>query len=95
MSELVEARAPQPSFTFSACALLCSACLTLHVSRARCSTGQHFLSHEDGFPASAALEKGYNRRATLLLYLNDVPQVCLVFVLLMTVGGICKSCVYV
>lgn len=37
--------------------------------------GQHFLAHEDGFPASAALEKGYNRRATLLVYLNDVPQV--------------------
>jgi hypothetical protein len=43
-----------------------------HGSRA---AGQHFLSHEDGFPASAALEKGYNRRATLLVYLNDVPQV--------------------
>jgi len=37
--------------------------------------GQHFLAHEDGFPASATLEKGYNRRATLLVYLNDVPQV--------------------
>lgn len=40
-----------------------------------CAAGQHFLAHEDGFPASAALEKGYNRRATLLVYLNDVPQV--------------------
>eukprot|EP00879_Flechtneria_rotunda_P022671 GHRR01023943.1.p3 GENE.GHRR01023943.1~~GHRR01023943.1.p3 ORF type:complete len:141 (+),score=55.45 GHRR01023943.1:1041-1463(+) len=38
------------------------------------STGQHFLSHEDGFPASIALEKGYQRRATLLVYLNDVQQ---------------------
>lgn len=37
--------------------------------------GQHFLAHEDGFPASAALEKGYNRRHTLLVYLNDVPEV--------------------
>jgi hypothetical protein len=37
--------------------------------------GQHFLAHEDGFPGAAALEKGYNRRATLLVYLNDVPQV--------------------
>jgi hypothetical protein len=33
------------------------------------------LAHEDGFPGAAALEKGYNRRATLLVYLNDVPQV--------------------
>jgi hypothetical protein len=40
----------------------------------RCA-GQHFLSHEDGFPGAAALEKGYNRRATLLVYLNDVPEV--------------------
>lgn len=37
--------------------------------------GQHFLAHEDGFPAAAALEKGYNRRATLLVYLNNVPEV--------------------
>lgn len=36
--------------------------------------GQHFLSHEDGFPANIALDKGYQRRATLLVYLNDVPQ---------------------
>ena len=27
---------------------------------------------------AAALEKGYNRRATLLVYLNDVEQVCCV-----------------
>eukprot|EP00878_Enallax_costatus_P010592 GHUV01011063.1.p1 GENE.GHUV01011063.1~~GHUV01011063.1.p1 ORF type:complete len:341 (+),score=88.25 GHUV01011063.1:250-1272(+) len=36
--------------------------------------GQHFSSHEDGFPANIALEKGYQRRATLLVYLNDVTQ---------------------
>ncbi|KAF8070861.1 ALB3.1 [Scenedesmus sp. PABB004] len=36
--------------------------------------GQHFLAHEDGFPASVALAKGYQRRGTLLVYLNDVPS---------------------
>ncbi|WIA11416.1 hypothetical protein OEZ85_011533 [Tetradesmus obliquus] len=36
--------------------------------------GQHFLSHEDGFPSAIALDKGYQRRATLLIYLNDVLQ---------------------
>ncbi|KAF6261608.1 hypothetical protein COO60DRAFT_1500337 [Scenedesmus sp. NREL 46B-D3] len=36
--------------------------------------GQHFLSHEDGFPSAVALDKGYQRRATLLVYLNDVAQ---------------------
>ena len=35
--------------------------------------GQHFLAHEDAFPVNTALEKGYQRRATLLCYLNDVP----------------------
>jgi hypothetical protein len=37
--------------------------------------GQHFLSHEDGFPSDVALSKGYQRRATLLVYLNDVLEV--------------------
>lgn len=41
---------------------------------AACTAGQHFLSHEDGFPSAIALDKGYQRRATLLIYLNDVPQ---------------------
>lgn len=53
--------------------MICS--LSNMVSCVSCA-GQHFLAHEDGFPGAAALEKGYNRRATLLVYLNDVPQVC-------------------
>ena len=36
--------------------------------------GQHFLSHEDAFPAEAAARKGYQRRATVLVYLNDVAE---------------------
>jgi prolyl 4-hydroxylase len=36
--------------------------------------GEHFLSHEDAFPVNTALEKGYQRRATLLVYLNDVAE---------------------
>jgi prolyl 4-hydroxylase len=38
------------------------------------SNAQHFLSHEDAFPKDIALKKGYQRRGTLLLYLNDVPE---------------------
>ncbi|KAL6754898.1 hypothetical protein V8C86DRAFT_274334 [Haematococcus lacustris] len=34
--------------------------------------GQHFKAHQDAFPAAEAIRKGYQRRATLLLYLNDV-----------------------
>ena len=40
----------------------------------RTIAGQHFLSHEDAFPADIAKQKGYQRRATLLVYLNDVQQ---------------------
>ena len=38
------------------------------------ANAQHFLSHEDGFPRDIALKKGIQRRATLLVYLNDVPE---------------------
>eukprot|EP00879_Flechtneria_rotunda_P017190 GHRR01018004.1.p1 GENE.GHRR01018004.1~~GHRR01018004.1.p1 ORF type:complete len:472 (+),score=146.34 GHRR01018004.1:264-1679(+) len=41
---------------------------------ARYVAGQHFLSHEDGFPALLATANGFQRHATLLLYLNDVQQ---------------------
>jgi hypothetical protein len=37
--------------------------------------GQHFLAHEDAFPALLATANGFQRHATLLLYLNDVAQV--------------------
>ena len=38
-------------------------------------TGQHFLSHEDAFPVQLAQEEtGFQRVATLLIYLNDVDQ---------------------
>jgi 2OG-Fe(II) oxygenase superfamily len=47
---------------------------TLCDAAATASAGQHFLAHEDGFPPNAALEKGYQRRGTLLVYLNDVPH---------------------
>ncbi len=41
----------------------------------RYTTGQHFLAHEDGFPPLLANANGFQRHATLLLYLNDVQQV--------------------
>jgi prolyl 4-hydroxylase len=41
---------------------------------ARYTPGQHFLAHEDAFPPSAALQRGFQRRATLLVYLNDVQE---------------------
>lgn len=41
---------------------------------ARYSPGQHFLTHEDAFPPKVALSKGRQRRATLLVYLNDVTE---------------------
>lgn len=37
---------------------------------------QHFLAHEDAFPLGLARNNGFQRRATLLLYLNTVAQVC-------------------
>lgn len=42
---------------------------------ARYEGGQHFLAHEDAFPSRLARYNGFNRHATLLIYLNDVPQV--------------------
>lgn len=36
--------------------------------------GQHFLEHEDAFPASIADDNKFQRHATVLLYLNDVAQ---------------------
>jgi collagen type III alpha len=41
---------------------------------ARYTPGQHFLAHEDAFPPAAALQRGFQRRATLLVYLNDVEE---------------------
>jgi collagen type III alpha len=41
---------------------------------ARYLPGQHFLAHEDAFPPQAALQRGFQRRATLLVYLNDVSE---------------------
>ena len=37
---------------------------------AKYSTGQHFLAHEDAFPLHAARAQRFQRRATLLVYLN-------------------------
>jgi hypothetical protein len=45
----------------------------------RYTTGQHFLAHEDGFPPLLATSNGFQRHATLLLYLNDVQQVSKAF----------------
>jgi hypothetical protein len=44
------------------------------VQVARYTEGQHFLQHEDAFPVEVARKKTYQRRATLLIYLNDVEQ---------------------
>jgi len=38
---------------------------------ARYLPGERFLAHEDAFPPQAALRRGFQRRATLLVYLND------------------------
>jgi hypothetical protein len=38
-------------------------------------SGQHFLAHEDAFPTLLAAANGFQRHATLLVYLNDVAQV--------------------
>jgi hypothetical protein len=35
---------------------------------------EHFRPHEDGFPWPLAREKEFQRRATVLMYLNDVPE---------------------
>lgn len=36
--------------------------------------GEHFLEHEDAFPFEHAVDTNYQRRATLLLYLNTVER---------------------
>ena len=36
--------------------------------------GEYFKTHEDAFPARVADKKGYQRRATVLVYLNDVEK---------------------
>ncbi|KAG2452417.1 hypothetical protein HYH02_002660 [Chlamydomonas schloesseri] len=41
---------------------------------ARYQPGQHFLTHEDAFPPPVVATKGYQRRATLLVYLNDCVE---------------------
>jgi hypothetical protein len=41
---------------------------------ARYTEGQHFLSHEDAFPAPLAAHNGFNRHVTVLIYLNDVER---------------------
>ena len=38
------------------------------------SGGEYFKAHEDSFPINIAAEKGYQRRATILVYLNDVEK---------------------
>lgn len=42
---------------------------------ARYETGQHFLAHEDGFPTGLARQNGFQRHATLLVYLNTTAEV--------------------
>lgn len=37
----------------------------------RYQKGQHFGTHEDAFPTPTARSNGFQRRATVLLYLND------------------------
>ncbi|GLI68159.1 hypothetical protein VaNZ11_012497 [Volvox africanus] len=41
---------------------------------ARYQPGQHFLTHEDAFPTTVVGSKGYQRRVTLLVYLNDCEE---------------------
>lgn len=36
--------------------------------------GEYFLSHEDGFPKPLVEQNKFQRRATVLLYLNDVSE---------------------
>ncbi|KAK3246273.1 hypothetical protein CYMTET_44185 [Cymbomonas tetramitiformis] len=44
------------------------------IQLARYDGGQLFMSHEDAFPADLASENQFQRRATLILYLNDVAE---------------------
>jgi hypothetical protein len=53
----------------TACQFCCCYCCCRYLP------GQHFLAHEDAFPALLATANGFQRHATLLLYLNDVQQV--------------------
>lgn len=41
---------------------------------AKYEAGQFFRSHEDGFPIETARLNGFQRRATVLVYLNDVAE---------------------
>lgn len=41
---------------------------------AQYQSGQFFSSHEDAFPLELAGKNGFQRRATVLMYLNDVEQ---------------------
>lgn len=41
---------------------------------AKYQQGQYFLEHEDAFPVPLARSNMFQRHATLLVYLNDVPQ---------------------
>ena len=41
---------------------------------ARYGRGEYFGAHHDAFPTEVAQAKGYQRIATLLLYLNDVGE---------------------
>ena len=36
--------------------------------------GQQFMAHEDAFPTPTMLQNSFQRRATLLVYLNDVAS---------------------
>ena len=36
--------------------------------------GEYFRTHEDAFPPEVSAKKGYQRRATVLVYLNDVAE---------------------
>ncbi|CAG9466725.1 unnamed protein product [Pedinophyceae sp. YPF-701] len=40
----------------------------------RYEKGQQFMAHEDGFPQETMAQNGFQRRATVLAYLNDVPS---------------------
>lgn len=42
---------------------------------ARYDEGQYFMEHEDGFPLMTAKQNRFQRLATILVYLNDVPEV--------------------
>lgn len=40
----------------------------------RYAKGQYFMEHEDAFPVPLAKDNGFNRHATLLVYLNEVAE---------------------